>query len=64
VNIRAWLVDRHLFNALMSNGSTVIGVLTVGGWAITFGTARRRLGGAQGGDWVGCGPAQSPPRCT
>jgi len=32
--------------------------MAVNGWAVTFGTARR------GGDWAGCGPAQSPPRCT
>jgi len=30
--------------------------LTVDGWAVTFGTARRGLGG--------CYPAQSPPHCT
>jgi len=36
--------------------STVIGTLAVDGWAVTFGTARRGLGG--------CGPPQSPPRCT
>jgi len=34
----------------------VIGTLAVG-WAVTFGTARRRLGGA-------AQPAQVPPRCT
>jgi len=43
-----------------SNGplhsNTVIGTLAVDGWAVTFGTARRGLGGL--------GPAQSPPRCT
>jgi len=44
-----------------SNGplysNTVIGTLAVDEWAVTFGTAkRRRLGG--------CGPTQSPPRCT
>jgi len=26
--------------------NTVIGTLAVGGWAVTFGTARRGLGGA------------------
>jgi len=46
-----------------SNGplysSTVIGTLqAVDGWAVTFDTARRGLGGE------GWGPAQSPPRCT
>ena len=43
-----------------SNGSlysnTVIGTLAVDGWAVTFGTAMRGLGGL--------GPAQSPHRCT
>ena len=28
-------------------GNTVIGTLTVDGWAVTFGTARRSLGGLQ-----------------
>jgi len=28
-----------------SNGNTVIGTLAVDGWAVTFGTARRGLGG-------------------
>jgi len=36
--------------------NTVIGTLHVDGWTVTFGTARRGL--------QGCGPAQSPPRCT
>jgi len=36
--------------------NTVIGALAVDGWAVTFGTARRGLGG--------CGPVQAPPRCT
>ena len=36
--------------------NTVIGTLAVDGWAVTFGTARRGLGGL-------C-PAQSPPICT
>jgi len=36
--------------------NTVIGMLAVDGWAVTFGTARRGLGGL--------GPAQSPHRCT
>jgi len=39
-----------------SNGplynNTVIGTLVVDGWAVTFGTARRELGG--------CGPATPP----
>ena len=43
-----------------SNGplysNTVIGTLAVDGWAATFGKVRRA--------WAGCGPAQSPPRCT
>jgi len=43
-----------------SNGplysNTVIGTLAVNGWAVTFGTAMRGLGGAQ--------PTQFPPRCT
>ena len=53
-----------LINPLMStlkpqsNGplysNTVIGTLAVDGWAVTFGTARRGLGGLR----------QSPPRCT
>jgi len=33
--------------------------VAVDGWAVTFGTARRGLGGA-----VGPRPAQVPPRCT
>jgi len=45
---------------LQSNGpsysNTVIGTLAVDGWAVTFGTAIRGLGGAQ--------TAQTPPRCT
>ena len=36
----------------------VIGTLAIDGWAVTFGTARR------GFNWAGCGPAQSPQRCT
>jgi len=36
--------------------NTVIGILAIDGWAVTFGTARRV--------WVGHGPAQSSPRCT
>ena len=34
-----------------SYNNTVIGTLTIGGWAVTFGTARR--------DWAGPQPAQS-----
>jgi len=34
--------------------NTVISTLAIDGWAATFGTARRA--------WVGCSPAQSPPR--
>jgi len=33
--------------------NTVIGTLAVDGWAVQ-----------QEGAWAGCGPAQSPPRCT
>ena len=33
-----------------------VGTLTVDGWAVTFGTARRGLGGAAA--------RQAPPRCT
>ena len=50
-----YVVHFALFNPLMgtlkpqSNGSlysnTVVGTLAVDGWAITFGTARRGLGG-------------------
>jgi len=43
-----------------SNGplysNMVIGTVAADGWAVTFGTARRGLGG--------CGPSQSPHRCT
>jgi len=43
-----------------SNGplysNTVIGTLAVDGWAVTFGTARRGLGGP--------GPRLVPPLCT
>jgi len=46
---------------LHSNGplysKTVIGTPVVDGWAITFGTARRGLGGLRP-------RLQSPPRCT
>ena len=35
-----------------SYSNTVIGTLAIDGWAVTFGTARRGLGG------------QSPPHCT
>jgi len=38
--------------------NTVIGTLAVDGWAVTFGTARRGLGG------LGWGPDQYPPRCA
>jgi len=43
----------HSNGPLYSN--TVIGTLAVDEWAVTFGTARRGLGGL--------GPAQFPPRC-
>ena len=51
----------HKVNPLMgtdnySATSVQVGTLAVDGWAVTFGTARRGLGGSQ--------PAQSPPRCT
>jgi len=36
--------------------NTVIGTLAVDGWAVTL--------IQPGGAWVGCGPAQSPPRCV
>jgi len=36
--------------------NTAIGTLAVDGWAVTFSTAKRGLGGLQ--------PAQSPHRCT
>ena len=43
-----------------SNGPTysniVIGTLAVDGWAVTFGTVKKGLGGPH--------PAQAPPRCT
>ena len=52
----------HLFNPLIgtlkpqsnrpSYSNTVIGTLAVDGWAVTFGTARRGLGGAIS-SWVG-----------
>jgi len=44
----------HSSGPIYSN--RVIGTLAFDGWAVTFGTARRGLGG-----W---GPAQSLPRCT
>jgi len=57
------------FNPLMgtlkpqSNGplysNMVISTLAVDGWAVTFSTVRRGVDA-----WTGCGPAQSPPRCT
>ena len=52
-------IINHLIATLkpQSNGpsysNTVIGTLAVDGWAVTFGTARRGLGGTQ-----------APPRCT
>ena len=44
----------HNNGPLYSN--TIMGTLAVDGWAVTFGTARRGLGGL--------GPRPSPPRCT
>jgi len=44
----------HKNEPLYSN--TAIGTLAVDGWAVTFGTARRGLGGL--------GPRSVPPRCT
>ena len=38
----------------LSYSNTVIGTLAVGGWAVTFGSSSRGLGGA----------AAHPPRCT
>jgi len=29
----------------LSNGNTVIGTLTIDGWAVTFGTGRKGMGG-------------------
>jgi len=59
---------RQRLNPLMttlkpqSNGplyrNTVIGTLAVDGWAVTFGTARRRIGGLR------LRPCPGPPRCT
>ena len=43
----------HSIGPLYNN--TVIGTLTVDGWAVTIGTARRGL--------AGCGPAEFPPLC-
>ena len=40
----------------LSYSDTVIGTLAVDGWAVTFGTARRGLGGAAA--------HPGPPRCT
>jgi len=34
-----------------------VGTLAVDRWAVTFGIQQVE-------DWAGCGPAQSPPRCT
>jgi len=44
----------HSNAPLYSN--TVLGTLAVDGWAVTFGTARRGMGGL--------GPRPVPPRCT
>ena len=51
-------LSKHTVNPLTGaeQRNTVIGTLAVDGWAVTFGTARRGLGGL--------GPVQSPPRCT
>jgi len=53
---RVHVVIAHIFNPLIatskpqsnepSYSNTVIGTLAVDGWAVTFGTARRGLGGA------------------
>jgi len=58
--------DTRICNPLMgtlkpqSNGplysNTVTGTLAVDEWAVTL--------VQRGGTWAGCGPAQSPPRCT
>jgi len=39
-----------------SYSNTVIGTLAIDGWAVTFGTVRRELGGATA--------LSGPPRCT
>jgi len=62
----SYLFSFHRFLTLyvtlkpQSNGqlysNTVIGTLAVNGWAVTFGTARKGLGGLR--------PVQSPHRCT
>ena len=46
----------HMKTAKQWISNTVIGTLAVDGWAVTFGTVRRSLGGLR--------PTQSPPRCT
>jgi len=51
-----------VFNPLMgtlipqSNKPSYSNTATIDGWAVTFGTVRRGLGGLR--------PAQSPPHCT
>jgi len=51
----------HSNGPLYSN--TVIGTLAVDRWAVTFGTARRDLGGLEPRP-AGLQPTQVPPRCT
>ena len=46
----------QLHSNVLLYSNTVIGTLAIDGWAVTFGTARRGLGG-----W---GLAQYPPHCT
>ena len=45
--------NRHIKTARQRTSNTVIGTLAVDGWAVTFGTARRGLGGLR--------PTQSRP---
>ena len=58
--VAVMLVKASQFNPLMGTSkpysNTVIDTLAVDKWAVTF--------GQRGGGWAGCGPAQSPPRCT
>jgi len=49
------LDSKYNYNAATNNRPYKVGTLAVDGLAVTFGTARRGLGG-----WD---PAQSPPRC-
>jgi len=42
---------------IIAYSNTVIGTLAVDGWAVNIWYTRE-------GAWAGCGPAQSPLRCT